>query len=557
MNTEQRTYIVGRISSSTHCDIGLPEYEQSISRRHLELTVMPDGRCYIVHLGPGNTTSFQTSDGSWLPISRDYVDWDSPLMLGDYRTSARSLISMIGSSASPQIQGSFNGGGGALRHPKIGVRTDHPANLSTATAALPPKSTNILIAAAILSVAAAIALVIVGLRKPSPGSVLPVTSASPIPSGYDKLAGVLSHGILTNRSSAGIIFDEAQARAAVLAGVMDLRSLKSSDPQISSLASQGADALDRLLKARQGLVALPIPPDNSAGYVMPILQLGVGLPMGDPSLIASGAGQLAKQYGEDSQNEKDYETKRNRFLKDYESAALDLKTYQLLLPQMAQRFWEGKPALPAAISVEFDGNWNAWTSAWITMENSGNALKNCTIEVTVMGESGESCRNVHYVAHWPLGGKLHARYDCGITDVNTVMLRSSVDHPASLSIRIWSDNGLYSLDYDYPKKERDEDRKNMIKDLVFPKTEWVLREPILGGDGYVFVLQTSLTHPIYDVSVSVFEPNGSCLGKYSVRELSAGGKIEVGRLEMPRNLLSGDKVSIMIGEYLIREALIE
>lgn len=100
MAQEIRTYLVGRRNSSVQCDIALPENEKSVSRKHLELTVTPAGQCYIVHVHPKNTTQVQGRDGTWVRISQDYVDYDTPLMLGNHRTTARQLLALLQHSPS-------------------------------------------------------------------------------------------------------------------------------------------------------------------------------------------------------------------------------------------------------------------------------------------------------------------------------------------------------------------------------------------------------------------------------------------------------------------------
>lgn len=95
MAEEIRTYLVGRRNSSVPCDIALPESEKSVSRKHLELTVTATGQCYIVHVHPQNTTQVQGRDGTWVPISQDYVDLDTPLMLGSHQTTARYLLALL------------------------------------------------------------------------------------------------------------------------------------------------------------------------------------------------------------------------------------------------------------------------------------------------------------------------------------------------------------------------------------------------------------------------------------------------------------------------------
>jgi hypothetical protein len=124
MSQEIRTYLVGRRNSAISCDIALPESEKSVSRKHLELTVTATGQCYVVHVHPQNTTKVQTRDGAWMQVSQDYVEIDAPLMLGNYRTSARQLLAMVGSSpqqSSPDASPSPSGGGQVEWDPERGT----------------------------------------------------------------------------------------------------------------------------------------------------------------------------------------------------------------------------------------------------------------------------------------------------------------------------------------------------------------------------------------------------------------------------------------------------
>ena len=95
MYEEMRIYLVGRRNSTVSCDIALPASETSVSRKHLELTVTECGRCYIVHVHPKNTTRVLRNGDVWEPVSQDYVDFDTPLLLGKYQTTARQLLAMV------------------------------------------------------------------------------------------------------------------------------------------------------------------------------------------------------------------------------------------------------------------------------------------------------------------------------------------------------------------------------------------------------------------------------------------------------------------------------
>lgn len=98
-----KTYLVGRRNSSVSCDIALPESEKSVSRKHLELTVTSSGQCYIVHTHPENTTKVLGRNGSWTLVSQDYVDFDTPIMLGNYQTTARQLLALLTHPDAPKM----------------------------------------------------------------------------------------------------------------------------------------------------------------------------------------------------------------------------------------------------------------------------------------------------------------------------------------------------------------------------------------------------------------------------------------------------------------------
>jgi hypothetical protein len=112
MNEEMRTYLVGRRNSTVSCDIALPASETSVSRKHLELTVTASGRCYIVHVHPKNTTRIMRNSGAWEPVSQDYVDLDTPLLLGNYQTTARQLLAMVGNQPERSVDVAVGGSPG-------------------------------------------------------------------------------------------------------------------------------------------------------------------------------------------------------------------------------------------------------------------------------------------------------------------------------------------------------------------------------------------------------------------------------------------------------------
>ena len=89
-----RTYLVGRANSSIPCDIYVSAQESSVSRKHMELTVTEDGRYYVVHIHPRNTTKV-FRDGQWISLTQDFVDLNAPLRLGSFETSVNQLLGTV------------------------------------------------------------------------------------------------------------------------------------------------------------------------------------------------------------------------------------------------------------------------------------------------------------------------------------------------------------------------------------------------------------------------------------------------------------------------------
>jgi hypothetical protein len=95
-----KVFLVGRKNSSRPCDINLPETELSVSRHHLELTVANNGVFYILNLEVRNSTMVKKPDGAWMTVTQAKVEVDTPIRLGEYETTPRKLLSMIGQDPS-------------------------------------------------------------------------------------------------------------------------------------------------------------------------------------------------------------------------------------------------------------------------------------------------------------------------------------------------------------------------------------------------------------------------------------------------------------------------
>ena len=106
-----RTYLVGRANSSIPCDINISAQESSVSRKHMELTVTDDGRYYVVHIHPRNTTKV-FREGQWISLTQDFVDLDAPLRLGGFETSVNQLLGSVSSNENITPEKSQSGSSG-------------------------------------------------------------------------------------------------------------------------------------------------------------------------------------------------------------------------------------------------------------------------------------------------------------------------------------------------------------------------------------------------------------------------------------------------------------
>lgn len=81
-----KTYSIGRGSDA---DIQIDG--QSVSRRHLELTLTDDGRYYLIDANSTGGTRIQKG-GNWEPIKQGFVNENDTLMLGKETVQVQQLV---------------------------------------------------------------------------------------------------------------------------------------------------------------------------------------------------------------------------------------------------------------------------------------------------------------------------------------------------------------------------------------------------------------------------------------------------------------------------------
>ena len=74
------------------------------------------------------------------------------------------------------------------------------------------------------------------------------------------------------------------------------------------------------------------------------------------------------------------------------------------------------------------------------------------------------------------------------------------------------------------------------------------RPPLTLNAGKVAVIENRLKLPVFQVRVRVTAANGSTVGEFVKARLEPGGSMDVGRFQVSRNLVSGDRVQVWLWE---------
>jgi hypothetical protein len=101
MPEQLEVLVIGRANTRSQPDIELPASEDSVGRRHAEVTLGANGECYLVDLQSSNGT-YVAKGGSWKKIQQSAVTPDTPIRLGSYETTISKLL-RFRRQASPPI----------------------------------------------------------------------------------------------------------------------------------------------------------------------------------------------------------------------------------------------------------------------------------------------------------------------------------------------------------------------------------------------------------------------------------------------------------------------
>lgn len=106
MQGQLEVLVVGRANSRAHPDIELPASEDTVGRRHAEITVGAGGDCYIVDLGSSNGT-FASENGKWKKIQQTALSSNTPIRLGSYETTISALLRFRRQATPPPLPTAF------------------------------------------------------------------------------------------------------------------------------------------------------------------------------------------------------------------------------------------------------------------------------------------------------------------------------------------------------------------------------------------------------------------------------------------------------------------
>ncbi len=98
-----KTFVIGR-----HQDCDLRLDDKSVSRRHAEVVLTPDGRYYVTDCNSTGGT-FVYRDSGWCPIRQELVDPTDRLRFGNDELAAsrlESLRTLMGEGGTAPAQGS-------------------------------------------------------------------------------------------------------------------------------------------------------------------------------------------------------------------------------------------------------------------------------------------------------------------------------------------------------------------------------------------------------------------------------------------------------------------
>lgn len=106
MQGQIEVLIVGRANTRSQPDIELAASEDTVGRRHAEITVGANGDCYLVDLGSSNGTCV-AENGKWKSVQQVALTSNTPIRLGSYETTISDLLKFRKQAVPPPLPTAF------------------------------------------------------------------------------------------------------------------------------------------------------------------------------------------------------------------------------------------------------------------------------------------------------------------------------------------------------------------------------------------------------------------------------------------------------------------
>lgn len=103
MTADLKVLVVGRSCAANDADIQVPASEDTVGRKHAEITIDASGGCHIVDLRSKNGTFVREGRG-WKKISQAGVCLEDSIRVGDYITTVAQLLSLQRAKPQPRRQ---------------------------------------------------------------------------------------------------------------------------------------------------------------------------------------------------------------------------------------------------------------------------------------------------------------------------------------------------------------------------------------------------------------------------------------------------------------------
>lgn len=210
-------------------------------------------------------------------------------------------------------------------------------------------------------------------------------------------------------------------------------------------------------------------------------------------------------------------------------------------------------AAPASSNIgrfvlDFDESWNAWGPYdWCCFSNTGGDLEDCTVIVEIKGTSGQIRTNVHFVRRWQGNSSLFSRYDSGLQLPDRTVCRTTVPNVETVNVRVLSPQFSTEVRYQYAGVEKSKDMSRRIEEIKL-HIQGLVRDSAFGAkSGKVFILENRFGFPVYQVGIRVTSATGATVVEFVKPRLDPQSKMDVGSLQVSRNLVSGDRVAVWIG----------